>query len=111
MYNEKEQAKQGKLQNTQFAEKRSTRKCDGAESCAQGDKQIKEKPDAKGSKGRGVLGGRPHPAKLPICEKDFLFFVLFCFLSLGLGMGLYTFNTSTPEAGRIQSSSPAQSTE
>jgi hypothetical protein len=45
MYNEKEQAEQGTLQNIQF-KKGGTRR-NGAKSCVQGDKYIKEKPDVK----------------------------------------------------------------
>ena len=40
IYNEKEQAEQGKLQNVNFEEKKSTRKWNGAKSCVQGDKGI-----------------------------------------------------------------------
>ena len=42
MYNEKEQAEQGKIQNVQFEEKRGTRTLSGAKSCVQGDRQIKK---------------------------------------------------------------------
>ena len=45
-----EQAEQGKLKNVQFEEKRSTRKCNGAKSSAQGDKKFKEKLDSTGRK-------------------------------------------------------------
>ena len=34
IYNEKEQAGQGKMQDVQFEEKRGTRECKGAKSCA-----------------------------------------------------------------------------
>jgi hypothetical protein len=37
IYNETELAGQTEMQNVQFEEKRSTRKCDGAKSYAQGD--------------------------------------------------------------------------
>lgn len=37
-YNEKVQAKQGKIQNIQFEEQRIIRKCGGANSSGQGDK-------------------------------------------------------------------------
>jgi hypothetical protein len=37
IYNEKEQADRGKLQNVQFEEKGGTRKWNGAESCVLGD--------------------------------------------------------------------------
>ncbi|ERE78459.1 heparan sulfate glucosamine 3-O-sulfotransferase 2-like protein [Cricetulus griseus] len=46
-YDEKEQAMQGKIQNVQFEEKRSIRKCDGANSSAQEDEKFKENPDPK----------------------------------------------------------------
>ena len=59
IYNEKEQAKQGKLQNVQFEEKRVTWKQFGAKSSVQEDKQIKEKPDVKWNKGSGELRTRP----------------------------------------------------
>ena len=39
--------KKKKTPNIQFEEKRNTRKCNGAELCAGGDKEIEEKPDAK----------------------------------------------------------------
>ena len=42
IYNEKEQAEQGKLQNVNFEEKKSTRKWNGAKSCVRGDKLIKK---------------------------------------------------------------------
>ena len=47
-------------ENTKCEEKKDTRKC----------KQIKEKPGAKWSTESGDLRARPHPAKLPICEKE-----------------------------------------
>ena len=47
IYSEKEQAEQGKTQNVHCEEKRGTRKCNGAKSCAQAGKKCKEKPDAK----------------------------------------------------------------
>ena len=40
--NGKEQAKQTKLQNVQFQEKRSIRKWSGTKICVQGGKQIKK---------------------------------------------------------------------
>ena len=54
IYNEKEQSEQ----SVQFEEKRNT-----------GGKST-EKPDAKWNKGSGDLRARPHPAKLPTCEKE-----------------------------------------
>lgn len=39
-----------KLQHVQFEQKKGTRKWNGAQSCAQEDKQIKEKPDVKWNK-------------------------------------------------------------
>ena len=66
IYNEKEQAEQGKIQNVQFEEKRSTREFNGAESSAQGVKMLfKESLMLNGIK--GVVTS--HPAKLPTCEK------------------------------------------
>ena len=41
-YNEKQQAEQGKLQNVNFEEKKSTRKWNGAKFCVQGDQWIKK---------------------------------------------------------------------
>lgn len=46
IYNEKEQTEKGKTQNVQFEEKGGTRNWNGAKSCTQGNKQIKEKPNA-----------------------------------------------------------------
>lgn len=43
---EKEQSEQGKVKSVPSGEKRSIRKCDGAESSAQGDKTPKGSPDA-----------------------------------------------------------------
>ena len=45
--NEKEQAKQGKLQNVQFEEERNARKCHGEKSSVQEQKHFKDKPDSK----------------------------------------------------------------
>lgn len=48
VYNEEEQAGQGKIQNVQFEKKRSTRKCFvGAKSSVHGDKKFEEKLDTK----------------------------------------------------------------
>lgn len=53
-----------KIQNAQFEEKRSTKKCHvGAESRAQGE-PAKEKPNAKCYKGSSDLMARSHPANL-----------------------------------------------
>ena len=43
IYNEKEQAEKGKIQNVQFEEKGGTGKHKGAKSSAQGDKSVKNK--------------------------------------------------------------------
>ena len=40
IYNEKEQAEQGKMQNVLFEKKRSRRMCNGANASAQGDKTV-----------------------------------------------------------------------
>jgi hypothetical protein len=69
-YNEKEQIEQEKKQNVQFKEKWGTRKWSGAISCVQGDKQIKEKLNVRWNKGHGDRWAKPHPAKLPTCEKN-----------------------------------------
>ena len=61
------QTEQGKIQNIHIEEKGGTRKWNGAKSCIQGDKQIKEKPDIKWNKGCGDLRARSHPSKLPTC--------------------------------------------
>lgn len=66
IYNEKEQAKQRKVKNAQFEEKRSTRTGNGAKSSAQRDETIKEKPDAKWS----TSGRDPTQLKLPTSEKE-----------------------------------------
>jgi hypothetical protein len=52
--------------------KRSTRKWNGAKSCAQKDENFKEKPGAKWNKGSGGLRARPQPAKLSVCKKEIL---------------------------------------
>jgi hypothetical protein len=39
-------------------------------SCVPGDKEIKEKQDAKWKTGIGDLRARPHPAELPAFEKE-----------------------------------------
>lgn len=39
-------------------------RCNRAKSNAQGYKKCKEKPEAKGNKGRGDFGARPNPAQL-----------------------------------------------
>ncbi|KAL6081085.1 hypothetical protein STEG23_005416, partial [Scotinomys teguina] len=58
--NEKEQAKQGKIQNVQLEEKRSTRKCE----------QIKEKADAKWNKGSGDLRPLENSVSYLLQEKN-----------------------------------------
>ena len=65
IYNEKQQTEQGKLQKVNSEVKKSTRKWDGAKSCAQGDKWIK-----KWNKGSGDLRARSRLAKFPICGKE-----------------------------------------
>ena len=60
IYNEKEQAEQGKRESVQFVEKRGTRKC----------KQSKEKPNTNCNIRSGDLRARPHPTKLPSYEKE-----------------------------------------
>ena len=49
--------------------KAGTRKGNGAKSCVQGDKQIKDNSDIKWNRGSGDLRARPRPAKPPNCEK------------------------------------------
>ena len=101
MYNEKEQAEQGKLQNVNFEEKKNTKKWNGAKFCVQGDKQIK-----KWNKGSGNLKARSHPAKFPTCEKELK-------KSLDPGVVGHSFNSSTgkAEAGGFLSLRPAWSKE
>lgn len=70
IYTEKEQASQRERQNKQFEEKRSTRKCIGARSSAQWQKDFKEKPDAKWDKGSSEPWEIFHTAKLLTCEKE-----------------------------------------
>ena len=43
IYNEKEKAKQGKKQNAKLKKQRRTRKCNEADSNAQGDNKYKER--------------------------------------------------------------------
>ena len=86
IYNEKEQAEQGKLQNVKFEEERSTRKWNTAKSCIQGDKQIK-----KWNKESGDLRAGSHPAKFPNCEKELK-------KSLDSDVVGHTFNPSTGKA-------------
>lgn len=83
IYNEKNQAEQGILQNVKFKEERNTKKWNGAKSCVQGDKQTK-----KWNKGSGDLRARSHPAKFPTCEKELK-------KSLEPGVMVHTFNPST----------------
>ena len=71
IYNEKEQAEQGRIQNVQFEKKGGTRKWNEAKSRVKGDKQIKEKPDIIWDKWSGNLMARSYPAKLPTYEKEF----------------------------------------
>ena len=59
-----------KIHNVQFEEKWSPRKRNGPKFRAQRHKRFKEKPNAKWNKGDGDLRARPHPAKLPTCEKE-----------------------------------------
>ena len=65
IYSEKEQTEQGKSQNVNFEEKRSSKKWNGAKSCVPGDKQIK-----KWNKGCGDFGTTSHPPKFSTCEKE-----------------------------------------
>lgn len=69
IYDEEEQAEQGKVHNVQFEEKRSTRqyKVEDTSSSAQGAKILKEKPDGKWNKGPQ---GKTSPANLIICENQ-----------------------------------------
>ena len=66
-YNDQEHAEQGKIQNVQEEEKKSTRRRD--KSSAQRDKMSKEKPDTRRNKRSGDLRARPLPNKLPTCKK------------------------------------------
>lgn len=60
IYSEKEQTEHGKIQNVQFENKRSTRKCNViTESNAQGNKNFKENQMLKGIKGV-VTSGQDH---------------------------------------------------
>ena len=53
IYNEKEQAEQGKTQNVVWGEKEHKDvRCDGGKTSADGDKKFKERPDAKWNKGK-----------------------------------------------------------
>lgn len=64
IYNGKEQTEKEKTQNVQFEEKRGTRNWSGAKSCTQGNKQIKEKPNAKWKKKEVVT------SYLPVVKKN-----------------------------------------
>lgn len=70
IYNEKEQAEQGKIQNTQFEEKRSTMNYIGTKYSVQGDTKFKEKSDAQWAKESGDFRVRTHSSKLPTCGKE-----------------------------------------
>ena len=70
IYNENKQTEQGKMQNAQFKEKGDARKQDGAKSCVQGDKQMKENPDVEWKKGSGDLRARSCPAKLQLAKRN-----------------------------------------
>ena len=67
---ENEQARRREIQHVQFEEKRGTRKSNGAESSAWGDKKFKQKLAADWNKGGGDLRARPHPATFPTCEQE-----------------------------------------
>ena len=53
-----------------FEEERGIRKWNAANSCVQGESQIKEKPHSKGIKGSSELRSRLHPAKFTMCAKE-----------------------------------------
>ena len=63
----------------------------GVKFSAQGDKKFKEKPAAKWNKGKSDLRSRPHPTKLPTCEKELM-------KHLGPDIVAHTLNSSTLEA-------------
>lgn len=42
----------------------------GAKSCLHGDKKYMEKPAAKRNERSAGLRTKPHPVKLPTCEKE-----------------------------------------
>ena len=65
IYNEKEQAEQGKLQDANLEEKKSTKKQNEAKSCVQEDKLIKRE-----NKGSVDLTARCHPAKFSTVERN-----------------------------------------
>lgn len=65
-------SKQNEIQNAQFEEKTSTRKCNGAKSCAQEDQKLKEegnKPDATRNRRNGNFRARCYPANPATCER------------------------------------------
>lgn len=59
-----ERSKLRKATEGTVEEKMNPGKCNGATSSAQGYKQCKEKPEAKGNKGRGDFRARPNPTQL-----------------------------------------------
>ena len=65
IYNEKEQAEQGKLQNVNFEEKKSTKKWNRDKFWVQGDTWMK-----KWNKGSGVLREKSHTAEFPSCGQE-----------------------------------------
>jgi hypothetical protein len=90
IYNEEEQAEQGKAENAQGEGEKGTREWNGAKFCVLANKQIQENPVVKWIKRSGVLRGETHPAKPLTCEKELK-------NSLGLGLVVYAFNPSTQE--------------
>lgn len=99
IYSEKEQTeKEKKYKNAYFEEKGGTRKQTVAKACVEGDKQIREKLDAKWNKGSGDLRPRSHPDKLPILEKKLKKSEKELKKSPGPGLVVHTFDPSAQEA-------------
>ena len=70
IYTEKEQAKQGKIQNADFKAKGGIWKYNRANSSAPEDKKFNRKPVPKWNKRSGDLRERAYSAKLSTCEKE-----------------------------------------
>lgn len=69
-YSEKEYTEEGKRQDVQLDEKRSTKTSIGTKSPVQGDKKLNEKSVAKWINGSSGLRARIHTHKLPNYGKE-----------------------------------------
>lgn len=70
IYNENEQAQQGKTKNVQFEGRGDPRKWNRGKFYVQGDKEIKEKPDAKWDKGVLMSGQAPTQLSFQLLRRN-----------------------------------------